>query len=47
MGTRVDDVNVNGQVTDYAKCLYVIIGKWVSYTAADKLCRENFKGHSC
>ena len=44
LGTRLNDVNINGQIVDYAKCVYVVIGKWVSYTDADALCRKHVKG---
>lgn len=44
LGTYVQEVNFNGQIVDYAKCIYVVIGKWVPYTDADTMCRKYFKG---
>ena len=43
-GTAVPEQAINGQIVDYAKCIYVVIGQWISYVDAKNTCRKFFKG---
>ena len=41
----VDDIKgSSGEVIDYAKCIYVVIGQWVPFNTAMDNCAKYFQG---